>query len=221
MRRTTAKRPADRKAIFTLVELLVVIAIIAILSAILLPALAKCKDKAREIACVNQLKQLDLGVVMYADDNADYIPPGRHSASWPTNIGWGDILCAGGYVNTNPSMVPGNIFICPADTLHAFKMTAGKVYSNYGINSTIFADGAFNAPLTKIGRIKKPSLCSMMMDSNGTADGFYLAGHLIVAKPEILGYRHSGKMNVLYVDGHVESGVYLLNPTTALFWTGE
>ena len=77
-RKTTQSAP---QCGFTLIELLVVIAIIAILAAILLPALAKAKSRAVRMQCMNQMKQLDLGINLFAGDNSETFPAAGYQAS--------------------------------------------------------------------------------------------------------------------------------------------
>ena len=135
----------QRRGGFTLIELLVVIAIIAILAAMLLPALGKAKGKALGIACLNQTKQLMLAATMYAGDNSDKFPGMRHSNAIVPNDpirpwcqGWLDWSVSAVNINTTVLLDPQyaslasyfanskNLFKCPSDNfLSGFQRQQG------------------------------------------------------------------------------------------------
>src|SRR5277367_4632745 len=108
---------------FTLIELLVVIAIIAILAAMLLPALARAKESGKRIACLNNLRQLGLAAQMYAGDSQGFYPPRSTTDRWPDKF----------YENYGKSL---KLLLCPSETTNNPASVGG------GANSNNVADAA-------------------------------------------------------------------------------
>jgi prepilin-type N-terminal cleavage/methylation domain-containing protein len=104
---------------FTLLELLMVFGVIAILAALLLPALGGAKAKARRSACMNNLRQINLGVRMYADDSSDAFPPPPPGHNGPPDAFTGYTKRMRSYLGmTGASSERAKLFACPADTFY-------------------------------------------------------------------------------------------------------
>ena len=218
-----AKRGAHRRREgFTLIEVLVVIAIISILAALLLPALAGAKDRARQSQCLSEFRQWGLAMKMYVNDNEDYFPRERgvnNTNPWPvvaaaTNADvWYNALppelskLPAAYYATNSQMdfyFPESFFACPSTK---FDPASAGAYPNFSraMNSRLIIA---NAP-TRITVVRNPVHTLLVVEAGVSGESALPGQPSCDGRPHVkwdrASGRHHGFGNGAFADGHASA----------------
>jgi prepilin-type N-terminal cleavage/methylation domain-containing protein/prepilin-type processing-associated H-X9-DG protein len=218
---------------FTLIELLVVIAIIAILAALILPALSKAKDKARSVKCLNNLKQWNLALAMYADDT-DFIPrEGYLSVGRVRTDNWANIRdpiskdvwynALPPYLNERPAMAyfsslsgerpkfyESRIFHCPSARFPAGVGAYSDAFFSLTMNSKLIQPPVLAIGSIRFASIQRPSDTAIFLDarvSQGEKKVDSLQWDIDLGQPSIFASRfaarHGHGGNIAFGDGRV------------------
>ena len=211
-----------RRRIFTLIELLVVVAIIAILAAILLPALSKARETAKEISCVSQLRQLNYHYDSYASDNNDWLAPWRLCN--PTWTYWPLLLRDYHGLRAQKENLPRTLLRCPSENDDASLPSTNTLWTpvSYGININTWL--SITQPRWRRGQIQSPTRYSIFVDVAKT--GVVGSSNLVYCDSSTaliyMSFRHGRGLNVQFLDGHAQHVNYTdLPPDGDIFYVGE
>lgn len=228
-----------RRLGFTLIELLVVIAIIAILAAMLLPALAKAKLKAQSVACLSNLKQMQLAWNMYKDDKDDYMVPNGPLGS-PTNFQWvSSVYMNWGTsdANTNSQILKAGLlspymsdgvacYRCPGDKVPSVNGVRVRSYSmngQMGYYSGVSGFVNYNPgyktynKVVQLNQPLSPSQAFIFLEEHPGSinDGYFQTDMLNSIFPDMPGSNHGNSGDFSYADGHAALRKWV-NPKTVV-----
>jgi prepilin-type N-terminal cleavage/methylation domain-containing protein/prepilin-type processing-associated H-X9-DG protein len=210
------------KSGFTLIELLVVVAIIAVLIAMLLPALGAARNQAKAVACMSQMNQSGLAMIMYSNDNNQFVPlyyswQIGEEKSWAGFLNWKATRLQ---INTGAPRYLENpdTAVCPG--MDPIKFNVSLWYSIYGTDYDTYTsdlplkvDTNWTRYYRNLARLGTPGNLVLLLDSTAGPTTGYSQKQFMIARVSIpqgsqsygVHLRHNNKTNVFFGDGHIEA----------------
>jgi prepilin-type processing-associated H-X9-DG protein/prepilin-type N-terminal cleavage/methylation domain-containing protein len=221
-----AARPARRG--FTLVELLVMISIIAMLLALLIPAVSSANSQSRTIQCLSNLRQLSLAAIQYCNSNSGAYPMAYYSVVRPPLVigyNWDFTTTTNlltGHITVQPGLLWPGFSAAPVQQCPSYdggSNTVADPFTGYNYNSSYIgggSTGALSMPPMRAVKVLHPSRCALFGDGQyyGGADKFMRSPYagpvdlffgFTAASAGTQAFRHRGQTNVAFCDGHAES----------------